>query len=90
LGLLLGTNYGKSNNYELELAKENYTLVADLRIALQQDVLDFYINDYYEGNNTRTVDYNFHDTMFSAIYCDKNTILLLGAEFPPLPIMIGR
>lgn len=66
---------------------EGFEIAMSLRTSLQKTFLNFYVNEYCEGEDTRLLDYQADGVLYNIMYCGKNTTLVLDG-FPPLPIAV--
>jgi hypothetical protein len=78
----------KHSSMSAEDYQEGYELLAQSKVELQRSILYFYMNNYCEAGTSRVIDLMYHGTKFQGVFCDKDTILLLQDQFPPLPFFI--
>lgn len=79
-------DYGRINSAEFN-AREMIAVVESSRVQIQIEFLNFYINKYCT-NNHRMIDINMSGLIWTGMYCDKDTVMVLSDSFPPLPIAV--
>lgn len=70
-----------ANNVIHDLQAEHIEMEQKLRHDMSQTLLEFYTNDYCEGESRPILFKGFH-VEFDALYCDRPAILLLMDDLP--------
>lgn len=88
MGIMVGLYISPLRPSNCVECSESISVLTNLKVFQQEMMFEFYKDYYCENSQFRLVDINYNGTLFTGGFCDKNTVLVLGEEFPPLPIFI--